>query len=114
MAFAGKSWLCSACRHGKQLTRLGASPHKTSHVSYSTAASTRNEKPFRMAVIGSGPAGFYTAYRVMSRIQNSKIDMYEALPVPFGLARFGVAPDHPEVKVRINTPLPPVLLLKAA
>ncbi|ROW05495.1 hypothetical protein VSDG_00205 [Cytospora chrysosperma] len=51
-----------------------------------------------MAVIGSGPAGFYTAYRVMSLIDRAKVDMYEALPVPFGLVRFGVAPDHPEVK----------------
>jgi adrenodoxin-NADP+ reductase len=52
-----------------------------------------------MAVIGSGPAGFYTAYKVMERIENAKVDMYEQLPVPFGLVRFGVAPDHPEVKV---------------
>ncbi|SPQ20054.1 f60c93fc-b821-42c2-93ce-2ad24f685711 [Thermothielavioides terrestris] len=34
----------------------------------------------------------------MSKIQDVKVDMYEALPVPFGLVRFGVAPDHPEVK----------------
>jgi adrenodoxin-NADP+ reductase len=53
-----------------------------------------------MAVIGSGPAGFYTAYKVMERIENAVIDMYEQLPVPFGLVRFGVAPDHPEVKVK--------------
>lgn len=53
-----------------------------------------------MAVIGSGPAGFYTAYRVMTKIHGAKVDMFEALPVPFGLVRFGVAPDHPEVKVR--------------
>ncbi len=52
-----------------------------------------------MAVIGSGPAGFYTAYRVMSKIENATIDMFEKVPVPFGLVRFGVAPDHPEVKV---------------
>ncbi|KAH6673600.1 NADPH:adrenodoxin oxidoreductase-like protein [Halenospora varia] len=51
-----------------------------------------------MAVIGSGPAGFYTSYKVMSKIENSVVDMYEHLPVPFGLVRFGVAPDHPEVK----------------
>jgi hypothetical protein len=67
---------------------------------YSTPA-TRNGRPFRLAVIGSGPAGFYTAYRAMSRIQDARVDMYEALPVPFGLVRFGVAPDHPEVKVGI-------------
>ena len=53
-----------------------------------------------MAVIGSGPAGFYTAYKVMSSIENATVDMYESLPVPFGLVRFGVAPDHPEVKVQ--------------
>lgn len=52
-----------------------------------------------MAVIGSGPAGFYTAYKVMAKIENAIIDMYENLPVPYGLVRFGVAPDHPEVKV---------------
>ncbi|KAK4230066.1 mitochondrial putative NADPH:adrenodoxin oxidoreductase [Podospora fimiseda] len=67
---------------------------------YSSTAhpSSRGDQPFRMAVIGSGPAGFYTAYRAMTRIQGAKVDMYEALPVPFGLVRFGVAPDHPEVK----------------
>jgi len=52
-----------------------------------------------MAVIGSGPAGFYTAYKVMSMIENAVVDMYEHLPVPYGLVRYGVAPDHPEVKV---------------
>jgi hypothetical protein len=59
----------------------------------------KDGRPFRMAVLGSGPAGFYTAYKVMSSIENAVVDMYEYLPVPFGLVRFGVAPDHPEVKV---------------
>lgn len=54
---------------------------------------------FRMAVLGSGPAGFYTAYKVMSNIADAVVDMYERLPVPYGLVRYGVAPDHPEVKV---------------
>lgn len=57
------------------------------------------DAPFRLAIVGSGPAGFYTAYRVMTRLPNAKVDMYETLPVPFGLVRYGVAPDHPEVKV---------------
>lgn len=52
-----------------------------------------------MAVIGSGPAGFYTASKVISHIEGAKVDMYEQLPVPYGLVRFGVAPDHPSVKV---------------
>ncbi|KAH7133456.1 hypothetical protein EDB81DRAFT_100107 [Dactylonectria macrodidyma] len=54
--------------------------------------------PFRLAVVGSGPAGFYTSYRVMGKIPGAHVDMYESLPVPFGLVRHGVAPDHPEVK----------------
>src|SRR5438552_92423 len=65
---------------------------------------SRYGSPFRMAIIGSGPAGFYTAYRVMSKLEEAIIDMYEALPVPYGLVRFGVAPDHPEVKVRSLNP----------
>lgn len=38
-------------------------------------------------------------YRFQAR-QDAAVDIYERLPVPFGLVRFGVAPDHPEVKVR--------------
>ncbi|KAF4982921.1 hypothetical protein FZEAL_1549 [Fusarium zealandicum] len=56
------------------------------------------DAPFRLAVVGSGPAGFYTTYRVMGKIPGARVDMYESLPVPFGLVRHGVAPDHPEVK----------------
>lgn len=67
--------------------------------SYSNHPIANDGRPFRMAVIGSGPAGFYTAYKVLSKIDNATVDMYEQLPVPYGLVRFGVAPDHPEVKV---------------
>jgi adrenodoxin-NADP+ reductase len=52
----------------------------------------------RIAIIGSGPAGFYTAHRLLNKNHDAVIDMYEQLPVPYGLVRFGVAPDHPEVK----------------
>lgn len=69
---------------------------------YSTAGPRRwADAPRRLAIVGSGPAGFYAAARVMSRCQVAKIDMYEALPVPFGLVRYGVAPDHPEVKAGV-------------
>lgn len=64
---------------------------------YSTAPS--RERPFQLAVIGSGPAGYYTAYRLMKKLPNVWVTMFEQLPVPYGLVRFGVAPDHPEVKV---------------
>jgi NADPH-dependent glutamate synthase beta subunit-like oxidoreductase len=57
----------------------------------------------RIAIVGSGPAGFYTAQKAMREVPDTKIDMYEKLPTPFGLVRYGVAPDHPEVKVRRMT-----------
>jgi adrenodoxin-NADP+ reductase len=53
--------------------------------------------PLRMAVIGSGPAGFYTASGVLGQLPDTKVDIYESLPVPFGLTRFGFAPDHPDI-----------------
>lgn len=52
--------------------------------------------------MGSGPAGFYAAARLLGKQNNAVVDMFEKLPVPFGLARYGVAPDHPEVKVRLD------------
>ncbi|KAF9184652.1 NADPH-adrenodoxin reductase, partial [Haplosporangium sp. Z 11] len=69
----------------------------------STAGQDRASRPFRLAVIGSGPGGFYTAHRVLKHIPQASVDMFEALPVPHGLVRFGVAPDHPEVKNVIHT-----------
>ncbi|KAK2742821.1 NADPH-adrenodoxin reductase [Myotisia sp. PD_48] len=65
---------------------------------YSSNAPAQTSRRCRVAVIGSGPAGFYAAYRIMAKVENAMIDMYEQLPVPFGLVRYGVAPDHPEVK----------------
>lgn len=57
-----------------------------------------------VAVVGSGPAGFYTSKFLMKQgaAASLQVDMFERLPTPFGLVRFGVAPDHPEVKNVIN------------
>ncbi|XP_024861695.1 NADPH:adrenodoxin oxidoreductase, mitochondrial isoform X2 [Kryptolebias marmoratus] len=57
----------------------------------------------KVCIVGSGPAGFYTAQHLIKARQDVAVDIYERLPVPFGLVRFGVAPDHPEVKNVINT-----------
>uniref|UniRef100_A0A1B6CMT6 NADPH:adrenodoxin oxidoreductase, mitochondrial n=1 Tax=Clastoptera arizonana TaxID=38151 RepID=A0A1B6CMT6_9HEMI len=57
----------------------------------------------KVCVIGSGPAGFYFAQHLIRANKNIIVDIYERLPVPFGLVRYGVAPDHPEVKNVINT-----------
>ncbi|KAI2584920.1 ferredoxin reductase [Homo sapiens] len=103
------------------------------------------EKTPQICVVGSGPAGFYTAQHLLKRVEalcsqprvlnspalsgegedlgasqplsldptschpvpqqhpQAHVDIYEKQPVPFGLVRFGVAPDHPEVKNVINT-----------
>jgi ferredoxin/flavodoxin---NADP+ reductase len=52
----------------------------------------------RYAVVGAGPAGFYAAAALLRRSPSACVDMIEALPVPFGLVRYGVAPDHPATK----------------
>lgn len=52
-----------------------------------------------IAVIGSGPAGYYTAEAAQKRWgENVRIDIFDRLPVPFGLIRSGVAPDHQSIK----------------
>lgn len=53
----------------------------------------------QIAIIGSGPSGCYTADHLIKKGgDNIHIDIYDRMPVPFGLVRYGVAPDHPEVK----------------
>jgi len=91
------SYICESCL--KRLARHRRPRQNASRQNYSTAAARQLTRPFRMAVIGSGPAGFYAAGRVMKENPNTVVDMYEQLPIPFGLVRYGVAPDHPEVKV---------------
>lgn len=59
--------------------------------------STRN--PLRVAIIGSGPSGFYAAEHILGQDDiNVQVDMFDRLPTPFGLVRAGVAPDHPKIK----------------
>jgi ferredoxin/flavodoxin---NADP+ reductase len=51
----------------------------------------------RVAVVGAGPAGFYACEDLLGR-DGFEVDLYDALPTPFGLVRAGVAPDHPKIK----------------
>jgi ferredoxin/flavodoxin---NADP+ reductase len=56
-------------------------------------------KPLRVAIIGSGPAGFYAAESLFALPDRTvEVDMFDRLPTPFGLVRAGVAPDHPKIK----------------
>ena len=54
--------------------------------------------PLRVAVVGSGPAGFYAAGHLLASDLSIEVDMIERLPTPWGLVRLGVAPDHPKIK----------------
>jgi ferredoxin/flavodoxin---NADP+ reductase len=58
-----------------------------------------DQPPIRIAVIGSGPAGFYAAGHLLKdSAGHFDVDMIERLPTPWGLVRSGVAPDHPKIK----------------
>ena len=56
-------------------------------------------RTLRVAVVGSGPAGFYAADSLLKSEEPAvAVDMIERLPTPWGLVRLGVAPDHPNIK----------------
>ena len=63
-----------------------------------------SQQPFRLAVIGSGPAGVYAAETLLKSepVKSGRLqveaDIFDRLPTPFGLIRYGVAPDHPRIK----------------
>lgn len=57
-----------------------------------------SQRALRVAIIGSGPSGFYTAEPLLNSGKNVKVDMFDRLPAPYGLVRYGVAPDHLKIK----------------
>jgi ferredoxin/flavodoxin---NADP+ reductase len=58
-----------------------------------------DQSPLRVAIVGSGPAGFYAAEHLLRNEEvDFEVDMFDRLPTPFGLVRAGVAPDHPKIK----------------
>ena len=58
----------------------------------------------RLAVVGAGPAGIYAADILLKAEEqfDVSIDLFDHLPAPYGLVRYGVAPDHPRIKGIIN------------
>ncbi|KAK9268812.1 hypothetical protein L1049_000576 [Liquidambar formosana] len=69
---------------------------------FSRRFSSLSSNPLRVCVVGSGPAGFYTAEKMLKAHQRAQVDIIDRLPTPFGLVRSGVAPDHPETKIVVN------------
>ncbi|PZE68213.1 FAD-dependent oxidoreductase [Curtobacterium sp. MCBD17_021] len=58
----------------------------------------------RLAIVGAGPAGIYAADILLREARgfDVSIDLFEQLPAPYGLVRYGVAPDHPRIKGIVN------------
>lgn len=69
-------------------------PDDSEHASAHTAVKTGS---LRVAVVGAGPAGCYAADELI-RIKGVEVDLFERLPTPYGLVRYGVAPDHQHTK----------------
>lgn len=68
-----------------------------------TTAIGAPERPLRVAIIGAGPTGFYTADHLLRSTQATvEVDLYDRLPTPYGLVRLGVAPDHQKIKFVTN------------
>jgi ferredoxin/flavodoxin---NADP+ reductase len=60
--------------------------------------------PLRVAVVGSGPSGLFAADELLQRSDvAAQIDVIDRLPTPYGLVRYGVAPDHPKIKSIVRT-----------
>ncbi|KAE8763410.1 FAD-dependent oxidoreductase [Georgenia thermotolerans] len=57
-----------------------------------------SSRPLSVALVGAGPAGIYAADILSKSGLEVSIDLFERLPAPFGLVRYGVAPDHPRIK----------------
>lgn len=57
------------------------------------------ERPLRVAVVGAGPSGYYTVAALLkARDVTVSVDVFDRLPAPYGLVRYGVAPDHQKIK----------------
>ena len=73
-----------------------------------TSPKSPSKRPLRVAIVGAGPAGVYAA-DILTKSNEVKdgdfevsIDLFEAYPAPYGLIRYGVAPDHPRIKGIVN------------
>ncbi len=74
-------------------------PPADHHTGPTTPRPGSPEHPLRVAIVGSGPTGFYAAGQLLQAPDlDVRVDMFERLPTPWGLVRAGVAPDHPNIK----------------
>mgnify|MGYP000432111871 FL=1 len=60
-------------------------------------------KKIQVAIVGAGPAGIYAGNILSNQYPDVEIDLFDSLPAPYGLIRYGVAPDHPRIKGIVNS-----------
>jgi ferredoxin/flavodoxin---NADP+ reductase len=83
---------------------LRAAPdHDRAALAFSEESATMSllgseSRPLRVAIVGSGPAGFYAAEALQKSGKKVHLDIFDRLPTPYGLVRAGVAPDHQKLK----------------
>ncbi|CDJ99396.1 NADPH-ferredoxin reductase [Microbacterium sp. C448] len=73
----------------------------------SNTATSSNLQNLRVAIVGAGPAGIYAGNILTGAVTDAggtaSVDLFESLPAPYGLIRYGVAPDHPRIKGIVNS-----------
>lgn len=94
------TWVCKRCQRTARLNGIISRRRTIGYGTRAYSVANTRQRPLHLAIIGAGPAGFYSAYRLLKNLPDARVDMYEGLPSPYGLVRFGIAPDHPEAKVR--------------
>jgi ferredoxin/flavodoxin---NADP+ reductase len=114
-AYFSRNWGCAVCvavcpfsQAGYDKVRNGFDQSRRANVRRAPLSTIRaSEKEIsargataRFAVVGAGPAGFYTTKALLEAFPASRVDLIERLPFPHRLVRYGVAPDHPDVKLK--------------
>ena len=84
------------------MRRASTSSASTSFSSFARWSSSAASPQRRFAVVGSGPAGMYAALELPRAFPGARVDVFDRSPAPFGLVRYGVAPDHAETKLVTN------------
>lgn len=59
--------------------------------------------PLRVAIVGAGPSGLFAADALLKANEDVRVDVFDRLPTPYGLVRYGVAPDHAKIKAVTRT-----------
>jgi ferredoxin/flavodoxin---NADP+ reductase len=91
------------------VSRCGVAPHtrfrsfrqtgaRQVRVGHDAQVENHTTRPHHVAVVGSGPSGFYAAAALLDADLDVRVDMFDRLATPWGLVRLGVAPDHPKIK----------------